>query len=311
MRLVFFGTPQIAVKSLKYLIKKQDIEVAAVVTQPDKPAGRGNKLTLSPIKLTAQSQGIEVLQPLSIGKEPKIIERLKELKADIFITFAYGQILPKEVIDIPRLGIINLHASLLPKYRGANPIQRAIVNGDKVTGITTMKTNIGMDTGDILLTHEIPISENMTATELSEKISEISPKIIYKTIIGLDNGSIKPVKQNDNKATKAAKFAKEDGQIDWNESATVIHNKVRGMKPWPSTYTHFKEKMVKIIQTFLLKELSEKPFGEILKINKEGIQVSTKEGIILLTKVQPEGKKEMLASDWANGARAAIGDKFE
>ena len=312
MRLIFFGTPEIAAPSLEYLINKQDIDVAAVVTQPDRPSGRGNKLTPPPVKVTALKYEIQVFQPNSIRKEPELIETLKQLNADVFISFAFGQILSQEVIDIPRLGIINLHASLLPKYRGANPIQRAIVNGDKVTGVTTMLTSIGVDEGDIILKKEIEINEDMNSAELAQKIAEISPKLIYESIIGLNNGTIVPAPQNHGAATRAPKFKKEDGIIDWSDSAINIHNRVRGLYPWPSAYTAYNNTLLKIISTKVLKDeknVNNCAQGEIMDIIKEGIKVATGDGIILIKQLQPAGKKEMDAKSWANGAKIYKGYK--
>lgn len=304
MKLVFLGTPQIAVSSLQNFINNADIDVVAVVTPPDKPSGRGKNLTASPIKQLALENNIKIFQPKSIRKEPDVIQALKDLEPDVFITFAFGQILSQEVLDIPKLGTVNLHVSLLPKYRGANPIQWAIINGDAVTGVTTMLTDIGVDTGDILLTQEISISEDMTSLDLINNITEIAPNLLLETVKGLESNTIQPIAQNHDVASHAPKLNKEDGLINWDASAVSIHNKVRGMKPWPSTFTYFDNNVIKITQTKLIKtsDLSGS-HGEILKISKEGIEVSTGDGNILITKVQPNGKKEMDSQSWCNGAR--------
>lgn len=304
MKIVFFGTPQIAVPSLNYLLKMPDIEVVAVITQPDKPCGRGKCISASPIKLVAIETEIPIYQPVSIRKDAELIKTLRELEPDFFITFAFGQILSKEVLDIPRFGTINLHASLLPRYRGANPIQAPIINGDKITGITTMLTEIGVDTGDIVLQKVIEIAENMDSVELTEIISELSPELIYQSIVGLYDGKIKPVAQKDEEATHAPKVTKDDGIIDWSESAVQIHNKVRGFKPWPSCFTYINGICVKITETRLCGEqIKAKNFGEIIGKTGNGINVITGEGIITITKVQPACKKEMDALSWYNGAR--------
>ena len=304
MKIIFLGTPQITVPSLKYLIKKSDIEIKAVITQPDKPCGRGKCISASPIKLAALENNIPVYQPISIRKDTKLIQTLKKLEPDFFITFAFGQILSQEILDIPKFGTINLHASLLPKYRGANPIQAPIINGDKFTGITTMLTEIGIDTGDIVLQKIIEITENMTSVELAEIISELSPELIYESITDLYNEKIKPVPQKDEEVTHAPKVTKDDGVIDWSESAVQIHNKVRGLKPWPSCFTYIDRTCIKITETRLFsKENKSKNFGEIIGKTNNGINVITGEGIITVTKVQPSCKKEMEALSWYNGAR--------
>ena len=316
MKVIFFGTPEIAVPSLEYLINKPDIEILAVVTQPDKPAGRGKCLTYSSVKYIASEANYPVFQPVSIRKEPELIQKLKDLEPDFFITFAFGQILSQEVLDIPKFGTINLHASLLPKYRGANPIQAPIINGDKITGITTMLTEIGVDTGPIVLQKVIEITENMDSCELTRIISEISPELLYDSIVGLYNGKIKPILQSHDEATHAPKVNKDDGIIDWNESAQQIHNKVRGFKPWPSTYTYINGVCIKITETRLnptidKENINSEEIGKIIgKINK-GIGVVTGEGVITIKKVQPACKKEMDALSWYNGARLLQGSKFK
>ncbi len=308
MRLVFMGTPQIAVPSLEYLLNKEDINVIAVLTQPDKPAGRGKKLTASPIKLLAQEYNIPVFQPKSIRKDLDLQGQLINLRPDIFITVAFGQILSQEVLDIPRIGTINLHASLLPKYRGANPIQAAIVNGEKVTGVTTMLTDIGIDTGDMLLKEEIEITEDMNSAQLAEKISQIGPELLYKSIIGLNDKTLNPTPQNHDESTHAPKFKKEDGLINWNLPAQKIHNQIRGMYPWPSAYTNIGQNNLKIISSGLIKSAPSASPGEIISIKKEGVVVAAKDQCILLKTLQPAGKKAMDAQSWCNGARIKTGD---
>jgi len=313
MKIVFLGTPQIAVPSLEYLIKKSDIEIKAVITQPDKPAGRGKSLTCSSVKCIAQKNNIPVYQPISIRKDIDLIQTLKDLEPDFFITFAFGQILSREVLDIPKFGTINLHASLLPKYRGANPIQAPIINGDKFTGITTMLTEIGIDTGPIVLQKVIEITENMDSVELTKIISELSPELIYESIFGLYNEKIKPFPQNDEEATHSPKVTKDDGIIDWSKSAVEIHNKVRGLKPWPSSFTYINGTCIKITETRLnnKEKINSENFGEIIGKIGNGIDVITGEGIITITKVQPACKKEMDALSWYNGARIEKGACFK
>ena len=318
IKVVFFATPKIALKSLDYLVKSDKIEVLAIVTQPDKPAGRGHKLVAPPVKEYALEHNIPVFQPHSIRKEFEIQEELKKLAPDFFITFAFGQILSKEVLAIPKYSTINLHASLLPLYRGANPIQRAIINGDKKTGICTMITEEGLDCGAICLMDEIEITENMNYEELFEHISEKSPELIEVTLLNIKSGALNPTEQCHSEATHAHKIKKEDAQIDWSKSAREIHNLVRGLYKAPSAHCFFREKLVKIMETRVLDEEIPAGFlgvvGEVLKVSKEGLEIATSEGVLLISKVKPEGKGEMFARDWINGfsggAKIQIGDKF-
>ena len=301
INIVFFGTPAIALKSLEYLYNSEKINVLAVVTQPDKPAGRGHKLTMSPIKEFALQKELPVFQPKSIRKEPDIQEELKKLKPDFFVTFAFGQILSQEVLDIPRYETINLHASLLPKYRGANPIQRAIINGDKETGICTMITELGLDCGDVCLREVIQIPDNMTCVDLFEEISEKSPELIEKTLIGLIDKTITPQKQCEEGICTANKLTKEETLIDWSKPAREIHNLVRGIYKFPSAYFVHNNKIVKVLETRVVE--GNGPCGEFVRFSKDGVEVGCGKDCILLVKVKPEGKGEMFARDWANGIR--------
>lgn len=301
IRVVFFGTPAIALKSLEYLYNSDKIEIAAVVTQPDKPAGRGHKLSMSVIKQFALEHNIPVFQPKSIRKEQDIQDALKALKPDFFVTFAFGQILSQEVLDIPKYETINLHASLLPKYRGANPIQRAIINGDKETGICTMITELGLDCGDVCLKEIIPISDTMNCEELFSTISDLSPQLIEKTLLGLVDGSINPVPQREEGVCMANKLTKEETSIDWLKSANEIHNLVRGIYKFPSAHFIYNDKLVKVLQTKVV-DGSGKP-GEFVEISKDGIKVACGKDCLLLVKIKPEGKGEMFARDWYNGLK--------
>ena len=303
LNIVFFGTPDIGLKSLEYLHKSENFNVLAVVTQPDKPSGRGQKLMPSPIKRYAVENGIQVFQPKSIRKEPDIIEALKNLKPDFFVTFAFGQILSQEVLDIPKYETINLHVSLLPKYRGANPIQRAIINGDTETGICTMITELGLDCGDICMTYPIQITPNMNCVELFEICAENSPKLLEQTLLGLVDSSIEPQKQCENGVCFADKLQKEECLIDWNKSAVDIHNLVRGVYKCPSAYFEYQGKIIKVLETEPINENVDGKIGEFVKISKLGIDVKTGDGILRLIKVKPEGKGEMFARDWGNGLR--------
>lgn len=301
IKIVFFGTPDIGLKSLEYLHKSENIEVLAVVTQPDKPAGRGHKLQASPIKKFALENGLPVFQPKSIRKEFDIQEELKKLEPDFFVTFAFGQILSQEVLDIPKYETINLHASLLPRYRGANPIQRAIINGDKETGICTMITELGLDCGDICQKLVIPISDTMNCEELWNEIAEKSPKMIEETLIGLKNGTLTPEKQCEDGVCMANKLTKEECEIDWCKSNIQIHNLVRGVCRCPSAFFYYNDKLIKVIETIPTNE--DIPTGKIRFNSKDGIDVGCGIGAIRLLKVKPEGKGEMSARDWFNGVK--------
>ena len=299
INIVFFGTPDIGLRSLDYLNNSDKINVLAVVTQPDKPAGRGHKLQMSPIKKYAIEHNIPVFQPKSIRKEPEVQEELKKLNPDFFVTFAFGQILSQEVLDIPKYETINLHASLLPKYRGANPIQRAIINGDKETGICTMVTELGLDCGDICQKLVIPISDSMNCEDLWNEIGEKSPKMLEETLIRLQSGTLIPQKQCEDGVCMANKLTKEECQINWNKSNTEIHNLVRGICRSPGAYFKFHEKIIKVIETKAVDGCG--VIGEITAHSKEGVDIACAKGLLRLIKVKPEGKGEMLARDWYNG----------
>lgn len=301
IKIVFFGTPDIGLKSLEYLYNSDKIDVLAVVTQPDKPAGRGHKLQMSPIKKFAVEKNIPVFQPKSIRKEFDIQEKLKKLEPDFFVTFAFGQILSQEVLDIPKYETINLHASLLPRYRGANPIQRAIINGDKETGICTMITELGLDCGDICQKLVIPISDTMNCEELWNEIAEKSPKMIEETLERLKNKTLTPQKQCEDGVCMANKLTKEECLIDWTKTNTEIHNLIRGICRCPSAYFLFNEKIIKVIESEAVDGSGE--VGKIVNHSKEGVDIACGKGLLRLIKVKPEGKGEMFAKDWYNGVK--------
>ena len=304
------ATPEIAVKSLEELCKNKEIDVCAVVTQPDRPKGRGNKLTPPPVKLCACENNIVCYQTEKISKDENLIKRLKEIKPDFIVTFAFGQILSQEVLDIPVFSTVNLHASLLPKYRGANPIQRCIYNGDCETGISTMLTVLSLDAGDICQTDKIDITENMNDVELKEIISQKSPKLICSTLKGLYEGKLIPYKQDELGVTIAKKFNKEDGLINWNNKASNIHNQVRSMVDFPTAYTFINGKKIKILETRVTEKSKNITAGEIYSVTKAGIEVAAIEGNILIIKVKPENKGIMNAYDYANGAKLKSGIKM-
>ena len=303
INIVFFGTPDIGLKSLEHFYNSDRFNVQAVVTQPDKPSGRGHKLTPSPIKQFAVEHNIPVFQPKSIRKEPDIIEALKNLAPDFFVTFAFGQILSQEVLDIPKFETINLHVSLLPKYRGANPIQRAIINGDKETGICTMITELGLDCGDICMKYPIEITPNMNCVELFELCAANSPELLEKTLIGIKEGTLKPVPQCEDGVCFADKLQKEECKIDWTKSAQEIHNLVRGVYKCPGAFFDYNGKIIKVLETEPLNENISGKIGSFVRFSKLGIDVKTGNGLLRLIKIKPEGKGEMLARDWANGIK--------
>ena len=309
IKLVFFGTPDITLKSFKYFIESPDYDVLALVSQKAKAQNRGNKIVERNITHIAKQNNIPVFEPDKISKEPEIINALKNLKPDFFVTFAFGQILSQEVIDIPKFATINLHASLLPEYRGASPIASAIIDGKTQTGITTMKTVLELDAGDICLTEKIDITPNMNVIELMEIISDKSPDLLDRTLKGLYNNTIKCIKQDGSKATFTKKIKKEEKVIDWNMKALELHNKIRGMYLINTNHTTFKNKIIKILKAEVADGFVGKP-GEIIEIKKDGIIVACKEGAIKIIKLKPEGKGEMEASSFANGARIKTGDFF-
>ena len=303
--IVYFGTPDIGLKSLEHFYASEKFNVLAVVTQPDKPSGRGHKLTPSPIKVFAMEHNLPVFQPKSIRKEPEIINALRELNPDFFVTFAFGQILSQEVLDIPKYETINLHVSLLPKYRGANPIQRAIINGDDKTGICTMITELGLDCGDICMEEPIDITPNMNCVELFEICASHSPELLEKTLIGIKEGRLLPQKQCEEGVCFADKLKKEECEIDWSKTAQEIHNLVRGIYKCPGAFFKYNDKIIKVMETEPLENIDceDCTVGDFAKISKQGIYVKTGKGFLRLIRIKPEGKGEMPASDWANGLK--------
>jgi methionyl-tRNA formyltransferase len=303
MRIVFMGTPEFAVPSLKALIESGD-EVVAVVTQPDKPKGRGLEVTPPPVKTLAQKYGIPVLQPQKIKTE-EFLKQLEELRPDIICVVAYGKILPKGILELPRYGCINVHASLLPKYRGAAPINWAIIRGEKVTGITTMKMDEGMDTGDILLQREVPIEDEDTAETLSHKLSLTGAEVLIETLNLLKEGKLKPIPQNHSQATYAPMLKKEDGEIDWGKTAEEIKNLVRGTLPWPGAYTFLDNKILKVYKVRVV-EGQGKP-GEVIKSDKETLRVATGENALDILELQIEGGKRLDTATFLRGRKIREG----
>lgn len=301
MRIVFMGTPEFAVPSLRALVEK-GYNVVAVVTQPDKPKGRGNKVTPPPVKDYALLQGIEVLQPVKLRKNEEFLAKLKELAPDLLVTCAYGNISPQTVLDVPPLGCINVHGSLLPKYRGAAPIQWSIINGDKTTGITTMFTDIGIDTGDILLKKEVEISDNMNSQELHDILSKVGAELLLETIQLIEQNKLTRIPQKNDEATHAPMLSKETGLIDWTKEAQSIHNLVRGVFPWPIAYTYYGENRMRVLKTRVINDTdSFKKVGEIIDVKDEGLFVSAGKGLICIEQLQFDGGKALSVGEYLRG----------
>lgn len=302
MKIIYMGTPDFAVPALKSLASSEH-EVCAVFTQPDKPRGRKMILTPPEVKVCAQSLNIPVYQPESM-KNGDALEIINQYNPDVIVVAAYGKILPKAVLDAPKFGCVNIHGSLLPKYRGAAPIQQSVLNGDRVTGITTMLMDVGLDTGDILLTEETQIGENETSGELFDRLAELGGNLILKTLSALEKGEITPKKQDESLATHTSKIDKSLCPIDFSKSAFEVHNKVRGLNPWPVATTKIGGKNIKVYSTRLC-----------LKSGKNGEVISTKplvvacgEKSVEILELQPEGKKRMTADAFLAGHKLEIGD---
>lgn len=313
MKIVFMGTPDFAVPSLNALIEN-GYEVVYAVTQADKPKDRGHTLKAPPVKECAIAHNIPVLQPVRLSREPEAVQKIIDLSPDLIVTCAFGQILPKSVLDIPRLGTINVHGSLLPAYRGAAPIQWAIINGDSKTGITTMYTDIGLDTGDMLLKEEVDISIDMTAGELHDIMSLLGAKTLIETLKAMNEGTLKRTKQDDSKATHAPKIDKETGRIDWNKTSKEIHDRIRGTTPWPGAFAQICGCRARIWRSELrayspddLNILSCTEPGTIIKLDADGMWVKTMDGLILINEVQVDSCKRMTPKQYACGHELKAG----
>lgn len=307
MKIVFMGTPDFAVPSLEALIEKYGVE--AVFTQPDRPKGRGRKLAFSPVKEVAVRHNIKVLQPEKLKDDREAVEYLKDLRPDFIIVVAFGQILTKEVLDIPKYGCINLHASLLPMYRGAAPLNWVVINGEKKSGNTTMLMDVGLDTGDMLLKDEVEISDDMTAGELHDTLMASGGELLIKTIEGLVQGTITPIKQ-EGETCYAKMLSKDTGKIEWSKAAKDIHNLIRGLNPWPIAHTTYKGQNMKIYASSVLEENSNKEAGTIIGVNKDGIKVSCGEDVLLIKKVQFPNGKPLTIEQYINGNEIEVGCKL-
>ncbi|MCI6811412.1 MAG: methionyl-tRNA formyltransferase [Lachnospiraceae bacterium] len=291
MRIVFMGTPDFAVGALEALVEAGH-QVAAVVTQPDKPKGRGGKSQITPVKACALEHGLPVFQPERI-KAPEAVERLRGYQAQLFVVAAFGQILSQEILEIPQYGCINIHASLLPKYRGAAPIQWAIIEGEKETGVTLMQMDKGLDTGDMLAEARVSIETDETGGSLFDKLSRIGAKLLVDTLPAIEAGRIIPRPQNDAQSSYAGMMKKEMGLVDWNKPAAYLERLVRGLNPWPSAYTRLNGKTLKIWATAVEQENICNTPGKVVQVTRDSIKVQTGDGLLCITEVQLEGKKRM------------------
>lgn len=325
MKIVFMGTPDFAVPALKALAESAKHEVSLVVTQPDRPRGRSGKPAPSDVKLCAEQYGIPVFQPEKVREEASV-ERLRRENADIFVVAAFGQLLPKTILEMPRFGCINIHGSLLPAYRGAAPVQWAVLDGQKEAGDTIMQMNEGLDTGDILMQESIPLSADETAGSLYDKLSSMGGPLLLKALDAIEGGTVTPVPQGDSGTHYAKMLRKEMGNIDWTKSAEEIGRLVRGLNPWPSAYTHWNGKMLKIwmAETVTQEELSalgcdekngmdlkEAQPGTVMIVTKDTLMVQTGDGLLALTELQMEGKKRMPVQAFLMGCRMQTGEKLE
>ena len=299
MKIIYMGTPDFAVAPLEAILKAGH-EVTAVVTQPDRQKGRGREVQYSPVKECALSYGIPVLQPLKI-KEEDAVEELRKYPADIFVVAAFGQLLSEEILNMPRLGCINIHASLLPAYRGAAPIQWCVINGEEKTGVTIMQMAKGMDTGDILLQKEVVLDEKETGGSLFDRLMETGAELIVEVLPKIEAGELTPVVQKEELATYAGKITKDMGNIDFAKSAVTIERLIRGLNPWPSAFTHYKGKILKIWEADVVSECAnaENPVpGTVIAMDKESFTLATGEGALRIRSLQPEGKKRMSCAEF-------------
>ena len=311
MKAVFMGTPDFAVPTLQKMID-MGIEVTAVVTQPDKAKGRGKKVIYSPVKECALAHDLPVYQPVRIRKELEFIQTLRDMQPDVIVVVAFGQILPKEILDIPRLGCVNVHASLLPKFRGAAPIQWSIIDGEEVTGVTTMLMDVGLDTGDMLLKAEIPMDPKETGGSLHDKLAAVGGELLEKTLIGLEAGTIVPEKQDDSQAGEYARMLdKELGHIDFNQPAVVIERLIRGLNPWPSAYTYIDGKTLKIWEAEVLDRNYGCEYGEVAEVTRNCLIIQTGVGALSVKSVQLQGKKRMDIAAFLNGYTIEKGTRFD
>jgi methionyl-tRNA formyltransferase len=308
LRTVFMGTPDFALQTLQGLIDA-GCNMVGVYTQPDRPKGRGKQLAAPPVKELAQKYDIPVYQPLKL-RQPEAVTELKALAPDLIVVVAYGQILPKSVLDIPAHGCINVHASLLPKYRGAAPINKAIIDGETETGITTMYMDVGLDTGDMLVKKTLTIGADETAGELHDRLASLGRETMEETLQQLCSGTLQRQVQDDAQSTYASMMKKEDGRIDWSRSAREIHNHVRGLDPWPGAYTTLKGELLKLAGTRPEETAGGEP-GAVIEADKEGVCVACGIGSLRIQQLQLAGRKRLAAADFLRGCALQVGERLE
>ena len=310
MRVIFMGTPDFAVGTLQALLQSEH-EVVAVVTQPDKPKGRGKAMQFTPVKEVAAEAGIPVLQPKKV-REEAVVEELRSYHPDVIVVVAFGQLIPKSILEMPKYGCVNVHASLLPKYRGAAPIQWAVIDGEEKSGVTTMQMDEGLDTGDMLLTEEVTLDPEETGGSLFDKLSQVGAQLLLKTLDALENAAFTPQKQPAESTTAyAAMLNKKMGEIDWSQSAVQIERLVRGLNPWPSAYTHLAGKTLKIWKAAVRpsREQKKEP-GSVILEDKKHFGIQTGDGVLEILELQLEGKKRMTADAFLRGYQLENGTKL-
>ena len=307
-RIVFFGTPSFAIPTLRGLLQGPD-QVVAVVTQPDREKGRGRKVVISPVKELALQHGLNTLQPERV-KEEAFQEVVRGLQPDLIVVVAYGQILPKSILSIPKFGAVNVHASLLPKYRGAAPIAWAILKGEKVTGVTTMMMDEGMDTGDILLQAEVPIGDEETCERLHDRLASSGAQLLLETLEKMKTGDIRPIPQDHSKATYAPPLKKEDGHIDWEKGAKDIDRQIRAFNPWPGAFTKWGDQLLKIFKGEVKEGGSVRKPGAVVWAGLDFVEVETGKGSFRIQEVQLEGRRRMTLREFLTGHPIPVGTVF-
>lgn len=300
MNVIFMGTPDFSVPTLEKLIAQENVNISLVITQPDRKSGRGRKINKSPVKIIAEKNNIKVFQPEDINNKSSL-DFIKSFEVDYIIVVAYGQILSKTILEHPKKYCINVHASILPKYRGASPINMAIMEGDKETGVTTMIMEEGLDKGDILKIKKFIIEPEMNAGELHDELMEVGGDLLIETILEIEKGNITPIKQDDSIATYAPMLNKDIGHINWNDNALEIHNKIRGLYPWPGSYTYYNGEKMKVIRTEYKNLNKSTKVGEIVEVSEKGIEVQSGDGTIIIKELQMPGKRKMNVKDYLLG----------
>ncbi|WP_456385682.1 methionyl-tRNA formyltransferase [Desulfolithobacter sp.] len=308
LRILFMGTPDFAVPALEALIEGPD-DVVGVVCQPDKPRGRGKKTSPPPVKTVALQHGLPVLQPSSI-RTGEFLDQVRKINPDLIVVAAYGKILPGRLLNLPPMGTINVHGSLLPKYRGAAPIQWAVINGETETGVTIMQMDEGMDTGDILLPARIAITDEDTTGTMFQKLARLGGETLLKAIAGLKDKTIKPVRQDDSQATEAPMLKKEMGHLDWSRPARELHCLIRGLDPWPSAYSFLDGRRYRFYRPVLVEGTVSEPPGTLCRADKDGLLVATGANYLLIREIQPEGRKRMSIQALLCGTHLPVGSRF-